>query len=285
MSIERRLRTGLSANTEHLQPNLDNELTVLLRRARRRRRVRTTGLALIAAAAAAAGVFWLPGVVDSIRANDDSTPVDRPNKTAALPPRLIDAPYPLPVPGTYSVAFSWSAAKAPRVVGDVLAIIEVPAGFDHHREAVEDRRGAYPDEYRSIEFGIVDTVETKPCLLQFEDPGPTVADLAFALADQPRLSGTDPVPTSLDGYDGLYMEVSLREDVPSCSRGSSLWLGPKAEAGLALGVVGRLWILDVEGDRRVIMAAHGPDVTEDEIAELTRIVETTTFTTIERPER
>jgi len=74
MPIEQRLRNGLSANTEHVQPDLNRELAVVLGRAHRRRRVRTAVAGV--AVAAAAGVLWLPGVADSIRG--DARPADHP---------------------------------------------------------------------------------------------------------------------------------------------------------------------------------------------------------------
>jgi hypothetical protein len=39
----------------------------------------------------------------------------------------------------------------------------------------------------------------------------------------------------------------------------------------------RVWVLDVEGDPLLIMAAHGPKTNPTELAELTNTVEDITF--------
>ncbi len=41
------------------------------------------------------------------------------------------------------------------------------------------------------------------------DPRPTVADLAQALTAQPLRAGSDPVPVTVAGYQGLYVETSV----------------------------------------------------------------------------
>ena len=90
MSIEQRLRNGLPANTEHLQPYLERELDMVLQRAHLRRRVRTAGFGFAAAAAVAAGVFWLPGVADSIRGDAgpaNHRPSDPPGEVREAPTR------------------------------------------------------------------------------------------------------------------------------------------------------------------------------------------------------
>ena len=46
----------------------------------------------------------------------------------------------------------------------------------------------------------------------------------------------------------------------------------------------RFWILDVDGHRMMIHAQHYTDTTGDQVAELTDIVESTTFTSVEQPE-
>jgi hypothetical protein len=47
------------------------------------------------------------------------------------------------------------------------------------------------------------------------------------------------------------------------------------------GHVERLWILDVEGGRIVVEASHEPGATEEQVAELTGIVESVRFTDTE----
>ena len=114
----------------------------------------------------------------------------------------------------------------------------------------------------------------------FKRPGPSVDDLATALADLPGFRAADPAPVSLGGYDGLYVE--LFTVAPSCPL---FWLLTNRDTHLAddanPGHVERLWILDVEGVRIVVEASHEPGATEEQIAELTGIVASVRFTDIE----
>jgi len=109
----------------------------------------------------------------------------------------------------------------------------------------------------------------------FKSPGPSVDDLASTLAGLPGFRASGPAPVSLGGYDGLYVE--LVAIAPPCP---AFWLTSRA-TGLAddvvRGHVERLWVLEVEGGRIVIEASHDPGATEEQVAELTRIVESITF--------
>ena len=52
------------------------------------------------------------------------------------------------------------------------------------------------------------------------------------------------------------------------------WLNGLTSTSVFPGWTYRVWALDVEGERLVITAAHGPDATPAERAELLRMVET-----------
>jgi hypothetical protein len=77
-------------------------------------------------------------------------------------------------------------------------------------------------------------------------------------------------------YDGLYVELT-RPDA-RC-RGTVLWFAPRVQHTAYLdrfggpGDVARFWILDVERNRVVINTIHPFDASDEEIAELTNIVE------------
>ena len=45
------------------------------------------------------------------------------------------------------------------------------------------------------------------------------------------------------------------------------------------GQVGRMWILDVDGNRVVINTFHGPESTEEQIDAVTEMVDTVAFST------
>ena len=307
MSVDQRLRAGLSANTEHLQPDPERDLALLLGRARRRRQVRVAGVAVAVAAVAIA----VPGVADSIRTSDVSTPSDRPTQSISprpapsnpLPTQSI-SPRPAPSdapsnplvmqPGKHSFRFySVKPANAPRGLAGLRAVVEVPEGFLDLKRRLEPETtlGVQPpDEARGVEFATVDLVNATFCGINYRPTGPSVADLATVLADLPPYRSTDPVPTSLGGYDGLYLEISWPTDLRTCTRreenrGAGGLMG-SAATGTDMALAGpgaayRLWILDVDGERVMIALYHRLDDAEDEIAELVDIVESTTFTGVE----
>jgi hypothetical protein len=113
-----------------------------------------------------------------------------------------------------------------------------------------------------------------------------VADLAEALAAQELRDGTDPVPVTVGGYDGLYVEVSVPDEVDAgdCPGGVfGLWPGRAQRYQEILGQVDMVWIIDVDGQRLVFDAAHDPNASPDEVAELEEMVTTATFTPAEGP--
>jgi len=112
--------------------------------------------------------------------------------------------------------------------------------------------------------------------------GPTVSDLAGALRRQPVLDVTKPVPVTLHGHRGQYLEVTIPDtvDTDSCVDDTvSLFEsgGPDGYVGQQ-GYVGRWWILEVDGERMVAMPQCDTDCTEDEFATLTTMAESITFT-------
>jgi hypothetical protein len=112
--------------------------------------------------------------------------------------------------------------------------------------------------------------------------GPTVNDLAGALRRQPVLHVTKPVPVTLDGYRGLYLEVTIPEavDADSCVDDRvSLFEsgGPDGYIGQD-GYLGRWWILDVNGQRMVVMPQCDTGCTKDDLDTLTTMAKSITFT-------
>ena len=107
-------------------------------------------------------------------------------------------------------------------------------------------------------------------------------DLATALVAQPGRTATDPAPVTLGGHRGLYLELTLLEnsDVRGCTDGQ-LTFGrsndPYHLASRIPGTVDRLWILDVRGIRMVAVVTTTPDDTQDTIADLIGIAESTTI--------
>ena len=177
-------------------------------------------------------------------------------------------------PGRYVAAID-GAPDAP-----LLPVLSVPEGYTGIGTGVhaEGINGEISSHY--VWAWVVNRVYPNPCsaAVEFAEPvGPSVADLANALAGQALRAGTDPVPVTVGGYDGLYVELSVPDDVDvaACPDGQfRMWPGRWQSAP---GQVDMVWIVDVEGQRIVFDASHGPDASSEEVAELRDMVTTATF--------
>jgi hypothetical protein len=256
--IDERLRAGLVANTDHLLPDLDHELSATYDRARGRQRVRRGAFALAIAAAIAvtAWVVEVPGL------DGDAVPPVTPDPT---PTDLVGVQGPLE-PGRYSMA-AWgqneqAGGPLPR------AVLDVPEGYFSNGGYVVDAGldGVTDDQRGDLSVWHAVQVLADPC-----EPGsaatvgPTVEDLARALVRQAGPS-TRPRPVVLDGHRGLAMEITVPPDadLTRCPFGQySLFRteprGDSAYSWATTGVVNHLWILDVDGTRLVVVAALYPD--------------------------
>ena len=194
-------------------------------------------------------------------------------------------------PGRYAAPFNGDDVEP-----GPWAELDVPAGFRKSEastlRASDGRR-----------FGLwrVATVNTDPCYgVDFTDPGPSVRDLADALAAQRVLDGTRPVPVTLGGFAGLYLEQRVPVDLdwhdcvtmmgasrhdtvarPAPMYYFDVWREPgvgTAWADFSPGQTHRVWILDVDGDRLVVDATFGSTATVAEQQELMRLVRSIRFT-------
>jgi hypothetical protein len=275
MSTEQRLRDGLSANTEHLQPYLEGQLDSVLQRAQHRRRVRAAGFGL-AVAAVAAGVFWLPGVGGNIRADDGSEPAVRPTQ----PTEFIDglpvldsgrgsAADPAPLePGRYAIPFIGAADNAP------WGKVEVPAGWGQDRLLLATGPDVDP-HLRRVELLTVDRVAPDPCTGLMRPVKGQVDDIVKALIEQRRVRPSAARPVSIGGYAGQQVQfrVPFGLDAETCGQTLIPFGVGGSWASVFPGWTYRVWVLDVERDPLVVLAAHGPATSPTELAELTDMVE------------
>ncbi|RYP79972.1 hypothetical protein EKO23_24805, partial [Nocardioides guangzhouensis] len=120
-----------------------------------------------------------------------------------------------------------------------------------------------------------------PCTDKSEfTAGPTPQDLARELAAQPLLEVHDRTRVTLHGARGVYLEVRVPPDVDTTqcqdvgdttddielfrTEGGERW-------SWAQGYVGRWWILDVNGERVVVMNHCDRGCTKEDLATLTRM--------------
>lgn len=114
-----------------------------------------------------------------------------------------------------------------------------------------------------------------PCLWvagQEVPVGPTVDDLANALAGQTAHEASTPVDVTLGGYAGKRVDLELPSDVASCNNGEFYpWVG----SIYAQGPDNHwdVWILDVEGDRIVVLATYFPGTSAGDRAEQQAIID------------
>ena len=159
------------------------------------------------------------------------------------------------------------------------ATITVPAGWT----SIETRgvvKGA-DDTFMGVVFwpypGDLEEVYTDPCdwSTNLIDPpvGPTVDDLTNALASQ-SMRG-DPVPNDvvIDGYRGKVLEMSVPDDIvfADCDLGEFRSWNGRFHQGP--GQRDDVYILDIEGERLVLVVHHMPGASEDDLAELQRVFE------------
>jgi hypothetical protein len=133
-----------------------------------------------------------------------------------------------------------------------------------------------PPAGQVIVFVIVNDVYVDPCdeSAGLVDPGPTVADLAAALAGQPNTEATEPVDVTISGYSGVYIDYTASGGCGTLQRWPSIFGNREALPGER----DQVWILDVDGVRLVIDAASFAGTEETDLAEMRTIIESLTIT-------
>lgn len=157
-----------------------------------------------------------------------------------------------------------------------LAVFDVPKGFEGRESFV------WPsvDTFANLTYSTPTLVYADACDSQRPSPrlGPTVEDLASALAMHKHTTTTEPVPTQLGAYRGLYLELTLsRADFDACNPkpkdGMPIWKTAVQGDSRALDgpATDRYWILDLDG-RRVVITAMTEAGTSEEVVELIKDV-------------
>jgi hypothetical protein len=126
---------------------------------------------------------------------------------------------------------------------------------------------------RGVAFTIVDNVVADPCDTALLDPpvGPSVDDLVTELSGLRGFGATDPIDINVDGFSGQELELTAPRS-PGCSLAT--WSTADRINGVAPNEVNLLRILDVDGVRLLIAAAHQPgETSQDELDELRRVMD------------
>ena len=96
--------------------------------------------------------------------------------------------------------------------------------------------------------------------------------MAAAFAEQTTYEASAPVDVSLGGFAGKRIQLRLPTDVASCDLGEFYpWVGSIYAQGP--DNIWDVWILDVDGDRVVVLATYFPGTSADDRAEQQAIVD------------
>jgi hypothetical protein len=134
-----------------------------------------------------------------------------------------------------------------------------------------------PPNWMAVGAISVDNIYTDRCQWRSAllDPplGPTVDDLTIALADVWGADATAPVDVTLDGFAGkqIVLTVPTNVDFADCDNGQfrrfpDFWYQGQ-------GQIDRIWILDVEGERLVVLASFFPEGSAEDLAELQQVID------------
>ena len=176
------------------------------------------------------------------------------------------------------------AIQARGVVDSPRAELELPAGFTGN-DAWVWVNAEPEDEWGAITLLPVGAVYPDPCARAGKPPklAPSVEGFARALVDQRVTATTTPVPVSLDGHEGVYLELSVPAgfDSGACrDEELILWAPEGAEsAGAEPSSVSRYWVLDVDGRRVVLVMNTHTDAPDETVDLFTGIVESAALAT------
>jgi len=164
------------------------------------------------------------------------------------------------------------------------AVLSVPGGFAN----LDGWLLKDPEDgpVRGVGYWTVSGVDRDPCAAVPDviSVGPSVEDVATALEAQKLTRTTEPVPITLDGHSGLYLELQVPRNIElsDCAAGQyNVWVSDPG-GGRHLqepGQVDRLWILDVDGNTVVLHATAVPDVSRAWRQRQTAMVESVRFAT------
>lgn len=128
---------------------------------------------------------------------------------------------------------------------------------------------------RRVELLTVDRVSPDPCHGHMRPVKGEVDDIVEAFTEQRRVRPSAARPVSIGGYSGqlVRFRVPFVLDAEECGTSLMTFGVGSGYTSVFPGWTYRVWVLDVEGDPLLVLAAHGPETTPTELAELTDMVE------------
>jgi hypothetical protein len=101
--------------------------------------------------------------------------------------------------------------------------------------------------------------------------GPSANDFVDALAAHPLLDVTTPVPVTLGGYSGKYLDLQVPSNIADCTAGYLPW-APTYYAP-APNHRWHIWSLDVDGVRVVVLSEDFAGTSPADMAEMQAVIE------------
>ncbi|KGN30094.1 hypothetical protein N802_10000 [Knoellia sinensis KCTC 19936] len=182
-------------------------------------------------------------------------------------------------PGRHSLRANGAADTVHLAVVDVPEGVRGYGGFALHRFTIPRT-----EPYQGLLYWTIAGVHADPCTKSggLLDAGASVTSLADALARQALTTTTSPQPVSVDGHDGVRLDLVAPADIDfaDCAEGyfdvwvSSLGGGRYLQAP---GQRSTLWILDVDDQRVALEVSTTPGVSPDDVQVLTKMAESVTF--------
>lgn len=215
----------------------------------------------------------------------DSTPPDETTPATGTTPSGAEHPWSLLADETDGVPLAAGEyGLTANGVSDKVVVVTAPEGF----MGFGGWTFVTDSPFHAMGFQTAERVYADPCGLArsdktatMQDPGPTVADLAKALVAQRGTKTSAPVPVTVDGHKGLYLDYQVAKgidpgecqnqafDIFSTGPGSWYLEAARERAGI--------WIIDVDGERLVLAWVAVPGVTKAQISEMARMVKTARF--------
>lgn len=182
--------------------------------------------------------------------------------------------------GTYHIPPSeWSVSGV---------TMTVPQGWETQHGYPGVFKPLDPDGEVGFYFVMVDSIYSDPCVGSAGDPanelmeiGPSVDDLVSALMSQPHTVTTGPIETTLAGLPATRIDLTVADDGETATCNVNLpghlqiWHSRPVDKYFVLLSDGTasVYVLDIDGQRQVLLTQHQSGSPADNIAEMQTIID------------
>jgi hypothetical protein len=228
-------------------------------------------VAIAAVAVLAVGLAWVnfgpaPGI--------GTAPTPTPSPTATPSPRSLPSDG-LIEPGTYwlSPLGVPTGTTVPRMA------VTLPAGWTAGMAVSKDYDESDAGAGLALVAWQINGTYVDPCIdhtVVTPTPAPGIDALVDALSHQPGTTAGPPTATTVDGYSGKFVEVTVTADITKCTGDGPFWLWASADGDRryvqGTNETNRIYVLDVDGRRFTFNARIPARTTAADRAELETII-------------